>query len=171
MDSCPRKVCWWANAAPLFTQQATHWDLAEEQQQQLWCYSGYLSSKGGRGGYGGASSTTTLSLQGLAAGRPDISEWWQVTWEKNKFVYCSVWQAAWRGFLEGFWCVGTCLLHVQKQRLARAHFWTHIDIPGGYILLSAHVPQSSVIGFFLGCFLATLESASTLKLQEVVVHL
>lgn len=66
--------CLLTHAAPLFTQQAVRRDPAEEQQQQLWRHSGYLGSKDDRGGFRGASSPTSLSLQGLAAGRSDISE-------------------------------------------------------------------------------------------------
>lgn len=71
-------------AGLFFTRQAIRRDLAEEQQQQLWCHSGYLGSKDGRGGFRGASSSTSVSLQGPAAGRPDVSERWQVTWRKEK---------------------------------------------------------------------------------------
>lgn len=106
---------WWADAAPLLILQGLHWDSAEEQQQQLWRYSGYLSSQDGRGGYGGASSSTSLSLQGLAAGGPDISEWWQVTWKRKTCLCTAVYEGLPREFLEGFLCVGSRLLYVQNN--------------------------------------------------------
>lgn len=94
-----------ADASPLLILQTSHRDSAEEQQQQLWCYSGYLSSQDGRGGYRGSSSSASVSLQGLAAGGPDISEWWQVTWKDKTCLCTAVYKGLPREFLLGFMCV------------------------------------------------------------------
>lgn len=103
-----------ADASPLLILQTSHRDSAEEQQQQLWCYSGYLSSQDGRGGYRGASSSASVSLQGPAAGGPDISEWWQVTWKDKTCLCTAVYKGLPRELLLGFMCVGKRLFSVQN---------------------------------------------------------
>lgn len=113
ITGCPVRMG--ADASPLLMLQAFHRDSAAEQQQQLRCYSGYLSSEDGRGGYRGASSSTSISLQGLAAGGPDISEWWQVTWKDKACLCTAVYEGLPGEFLLGFMCVGKCLFYVQNK--------------------------------------------------------